>query len=128
MSDSHAPPGWPAGLRQPDAPDWVPAASAWLADVCPPDYRGHAVITRNPVVLARLAVHHTAASLQAQRAAVTTWRTDMAGAVDAGLLAPAAVDDALAAMEVERGRLLAAWRGALVVEQALRGVRRASRL
>ncbi len=128
MSHSHAPLGWPDGLRPPDAEDWVPAASAWLADLCPPDYRAHAVITRHPVVLARLAVHHVAACLQAQRAAVGTWRTDMAGAVDAGLLDPRAVDDALVALEVERARLLAAWRGALLVEQALRGVRRAARL
>ncbi len=106
----------------------MPAACAWLADLCPPDYRAHPVITRNPVVLARLAVHHVAASLQAQRAAVGTWRTDMAGAVDAGLLAPGAVDAALLALEAERARLVEAWRGALVVEQALRGVRRAARL
>ncbi len=130
MSDVRrsGPPGWPAAVRPPDAEGWQHTARAWLLDLCPPDYRAHPVITRHPVVLARLAVHHVAAQLQAQRAAVATLRDDLAAPVAQGVLEPGVVERALEALDVEQARLLAAHRGARVVEQALRGQRRAPRL
>jgi hypothetical protein len=115
-------------VRPPDAEGWQHTARAWLLDLCPPDYRAHPVITRHPVVLARLAVHHVAAQLQAQRAAVATLRDDLAAPVAQGVLEPGVVERALEALDVEQARLLAAHRGARVVEQALRGQRRAPRL
>lgn len=124
---AHAPPGWPPAVRPPDADDWVETARAWLLDLCPPDYRAHAVITRHPVVLARLAVHHVAGQAQAQRAAVATLREDLAEPVARGTLDPGVVERALAALDVEQARLLATGRGARLVEQALRGRRTAPR-
>ncbi len=125
---ARGPLGWPAGVRPPDAEDWVESARAWLLDLCPHDYRAHPVITRHPVVLARLAVHHVAGQLNAQRAAVATLRQDLAGAVALALIDVGVVEAALAALHSEQVRLAAASRGALVVEQALRGQRRAPRL
>lgn len=115
-------------MRPPDADGWVDSARAWLLDLCPPDYRAHPVITRHPVVLARLAVHHVAAQAQAQRAAVATLREDLAGAVATGEIDHGVVQRTLGVLEGEHARLLAAGRGTRVVEQALRGTRRAPRL
>lgn len=131
MSDesrSRGPAGWPAGVRLPDADDWVETARAWLLDQCPHHYRAHPVITRHPVVLARLAVHHVAAQLQAQRAAAATLRQDLAGALAQSLIDPGVVERTFEVLEAEQSRLAAASRGARVVEQALRGQRRAARL
>lgn len=115
-------------MRPPDAEDWVESARVWLLDLCPPDYRAHPVITRHPVVLARLAVHHCAAQLNAQRAAAATLRVDLAGAVAGGHIEPSVVERTFEALAVEQVRLTGASRGARVVEQALRGQRRAPRL
>jgi hypothetical protein len=107
----------------PDVEGWERAASAWLLDLCPPDYRAHAVLVRHPVVLAVLAGHHVAAQAQAQRRAVATLRTDLAGAVP-----PEVVERALDALDAEQARLLGAARGVALVAEALRGVRRRPRL
>src|SRR6478735_8198433 len=57
MSDRPvAPPGWPAPVRPPGAPDWETTATAWLLDLCPPEYRTYPAVRRHPVVLARFAV------------------------------------------------------------------------
>lgn len=90
----------------------------WLLDLCPPDYRAHAVLVRQPRVLARLAVLSVGAQLDGARRAVASLRADLTDAVGA-----ATVEEALAVLESERLRLLAAERGALLVEQALAGGR-----
>jgi hypothetical protein len=112
------PPGWPRGLPPAGAPDWRRAASGWLLDHCPPDYRGHPVITRHPVALARLAVLHLQGSVQACREATATARAALGDQ-----LPPEALSALLEALEVELARLLAAGRAARLVEQALRDTR-----
>ncbi len=112
------PPGWPAAVPPPGAEDWQRKAQAWLLDTCPPDYRGHDVLVRQPAVLARLAVLHAGAQLDGLRRAVATLRADLSGAVGSRV-----VDQALEALEAERLRLLAVEEGAVLVEQALAGAR-----
>ncbi len=115
---SSVPPGWPAGVPAAGAPEWRRAATGWLLDHCPPDYRGHPVILRHPVALARLAVLHLTGSVQACREAIATVRADLGDR-----LPPQALDALLEALETELARLLAAGRSARLVEQALRDVR-----
>jgi hypothetical protein len=117
------PPGWPARVRPPGAPDWEPTALSWLLDLCPPDYRGHAVLTRHPAVLAWLAGHHLDGQLQATRRALATARSELGDVV-----APPVVAETIEAVEAEEARLLAARRGLGLVSQALRGVRFVPRL
>jgi hypothetical protein len=96
---------------------------SWLLDLCPPEYRGHDVLVRHPVVLAVLAGHHVAALVAGQRRAVATLRTDLADVV-----APGVAERTLLALEHEQARLLAAARGVRLVEEALRGSRYVPRL
>jgi hypothetical protein len=117
------PPGWPALVRPPGAPHWRSTAVAWLLDLCPPDYRSYAVLTRQPVVLAWLAGHHLDGQLQATRRALATARAQLADVV-----APPVVAETLEAVEAEEARLLAARRGLALVAQALRGIRFVPRL
>ena len=113
-----APRGWPQDVPPPGAEGWERRAASWLLDACPPDYRGHGVLVRQPRVLARLAVLHSGAQLDGLRRAVATLRADLSGAVG-----PRVVDEALDALEAERLRLLAVEEGALLLEQALSGAR-----
>jgi hypothetical protein len=117
------PPGWPAAVRPPGATDWERTAIAWLLDLCPPDYRAYPVLVRRPVALAWVAGRHA-------EAAVTGARKALAG-VRAGLsevLEPRALTELVEALETEEARLLAALRGAGLVEEALRGRRYVPRL
>jgi len=120
---AHVPPGWPEHVPPPGHPGWQHHAAAWLLDLCPPDYRGHAVLRRYEIVLARLAAHHVEASLEGIARAVATLRADLADAVPAS-----AVEEALEALDAERARLLRARRGVALVEQALGGQRYVPRL
>lgn len=117
------PPGWPAAVRPPGAPGWQRSAVGWLLDLCPPDYRGYPVLSRHPVALARLAVLHVEAELQANRRAVAGARVEFGEHVP-----PPALAEVIEALETERARLLAARRGVDLVEQALRGRRFVPRL
>lgn len=119
----HQPPGWPPAVPPPGAEGWQRRAVGWLLDLCPPDYRGHAVLQRHPVVLARLAAHHVAAQLQAQQRATATVRADLRGQVP-----PAVLDEVLTVLDVEQARLLDAQRGVRLVEAALQGHRYVPRL
>ena len=112
------PPGWPAAVRPPGAPGWERSAVGWLLDLCPPDYRGYPVVTRQPVVLAWLAGHHAEGQLQATRRALATARADLAGSVP-----PPALRETLEVLEEELARLVAAQRAIGLVAQALSGVR-----
>jgi hypothetical protein len=120
---SHAPPGWPRDVPPPDADEWRSRAVGWLLDLCPADYRGHPVLARHPVALARLAAHHVEAGLEAQRRARATARERLGD-----LLPPGAMDEVLEVLDVEQARLLAARRGVDLVETALRGQRFVPRL
>lgn len=120
---THVPPGWPEHVPPPEHPGWQRRAGSWLLDLCPPDYRGYAVLLRHEVVLARLAARHVEASLEGIARAVATLRADLADAVP-----PSVVEEALAALDHERARLLRAQRGVVLVEQALAGRRYVPRL
>ena len=117
------PPGWPAEVLPPQAPDWERSAIAWLFDLCPPDYRAHEVLRRHPVVLARFAAGHVTSAVEAARAGLRTVRADLRGVVP-----PAAIDAAIAAYEREGRRLVQAARAVVLVDAALRGERHVPRL
>jgi hypothetical protein len=117
------PPGWPAQVLPPQAPDWERSAVAWLLDLCPPDYRAHEVLRRHPVVLARFAAGHVASAVEAARAGLRTVRADLRGVVP-----PEAIDAAIAAYEREGRRLVQAGRAVVLVDAALRGERHVPRL
>ncbi len=118
-----APPGWPAEVRAPDAPEWVRSATAWLLDQCPPEYRSHRAVREHPVVLARFAVHHVEASRDACHRALSEARADLPKVVDASV-----VEGAVQAWLHEEARLQGLRRAVGLVEEALRGRRFAARL
>lgn len=120
---SVTPPGWPAAVRPPDAPDWERTAADWLLDLCPADYRRYAGLRRHVVVLARFAVLHVESNLAACRRGLSEARADL------GTVAAAAVvDAAVQTYQLEEARLLGAHRAAALVEAALRGRRYVARL
>ena len=117
------PPGWPARVRPPGAPEWERTAVAWLLDLCPPDYRGYPLLRRHDVVLARFAALHVEACQAAVRRGLSEARGALRGLVDA--------DTVVRAVEVwqaEEARLLAERRAVGLVEDALRGRRFVARL
>lgn len=118
-----APPGWPAEVPPPDAPDWERKAVAWLFDLCPPDYRAHEVLRRHPVVLARFAAQHVASGVQAARDGLRSVRAELGGVVP-----PDVVEAAIAAYDREGRRLVQAGRQVDLVAGALRGERWVPRL
>ena len=117
------PPGWPAEVLPPQAPEWERSAVAWLFDLCPPDYRAHDVLRRYPVVLARFAGEHVRSAVDAARAGLRTTRADLDGVVPAE-----AVEAALAAYDREGRRLVRTARQVALVDAALRGERWVPRL
>jgi hypothetical protein len=123
VSQPVVPPGWPAEVRPPDTPDWERSATAWLFDLCPPDYRAHEVLRRHPVVLARFAAHHVTAGIQAARLGLSTVRDELRDVAD-----PETVAAAVAAYEREGARLVRTSRAVGLVEEALRGRRFRARL
>ncbi|WP_295660963.1 hypothetical protein [uncultured Nocardioides sp.] len=118
-----APPGWPAAVRPPDAPDWERTAVNWLFDICPPDYRQHAALRRHVVVLARFAVLHVEAQQAAVRRGLSQCRADLREVADLDV-----VEAAVTTFQAEEARLLAVRRGVGLVEEALRGRRFVARL
>jgi hypothetical protein len=110
------PPGWPAEVLPPQAPDWERSAVAWLFDLCPPDYRAHEVLRHHPVVLARFAKGHLNAAVDTARQGLRTLRADLLGVVP-----PEVVEAAIAAYDREGRRLVATGRQVVLVEAALRG-------
>jgi hypothetical protein len=118
-----APPGWPAGVHPPEAPDFERTAVGWLLDVCPPDYRAYEVLRRHPVILARFAADHVRAAVAAARAGLAGLRADLAGVVP-----PEAVEAAVSAYEREIVRLTKTALAVGLVDEALRGRRFRARL
>jgi len=110
------PPGWPPAVRPPGTPDWEQTATEWLLDLCPPDYRGHPVLRRHPLALARLAAHHVEGSRRACATALAAARTELSGDLDARTLT-----EVLEVLETEQARLMAAGRAVGLVDGALRG-------
>ena len=117
------PPGWPAAVRPPGAPDWEATAVAWLLDQCPPEYRGYPTLRRHPVVLARFTVLH----VEASRAAVNQGLSEARGGLRE-VAAADVVDAAVQTWQREAARLIGVRRAAGLVEEALRGRRFVARL
>jgi hypothetical protein len=117
------PPGWPAAVAPPGSPGWERSAVGWLFDLCPGDYRSYDVLLRHPVVLARLAGHEVAASLEAARRGFATARADLRDE-----LTPDVVAGVLAMYEREGARLLRVTREVGLVTDALQGRRYVPRL
>jgi hypothetical protein len=123
VSEVVLPPGWPADVRPPGTHQWERSATAWLFDLCPPDYRAYDVLRRHPVVLARVAHHHVQGGIAAARTGLSTARQDLSDVVDV-----ATVEGAVAMYEREGARLMAIARSLALVEAALRGKRFVRRL
>jgi len=107
----------------PQAPDWERSATAWLFELCPPEYRTHDVLRTHPVVLARFALGHVNAAVEAARQGLRTLRADLREVV-----APEVVEAAIGAYDREGRRLVRTGRQVAMVEAALRGERWVSRL
>ena len=118
-----APPGWPAAVRPPEAPDWERTAVNWLFDICPPEYRSHTALRRHVVVLARFAVLNVEAQQAAVRRGLSEARADLREVADLDV-----VEAAVLAFQAEDARLLGLRRGVGLVEEALRGRRFVARL
>lgn len=110
------PPGWPDRVPPPGARGWEQAAVSWLLDLCPPEYRGHAVLRRHPVALAWLADQHVAAQVEAMRQAYRCARVDLGEALPAGT-----TQALLVCLEHEGLRLRAAQRGIALIREVLDG-------
>jgi hypothetical protein len=117
------PPGWPAEVPPPDAPDWERRAAGWLLDLCPPEFRGYDVLIRQPRLLAYLAGHQVDAAIVGTRAALASVRADLRG-----VLPPQSMGEALDVLEREVARLEGVRRSVDLVEEALAGTRRPPRL
>ena len=118
MGAAVVPPGWPSDVRPPGTHDWERTATAWLFDLCPPDYRAHEVLRRHPVVLARVAHHHVQGAIGAARAGLSTARRDLSDVADV-----TTVEATVSMYEREGARLMSVARSLALVEQALRGKR-----
>ena len=118
-----APPGWPAQVRPPDAPDWERTAQNWLLDICPPEYRSYPALRRHLVVLARFAVLHVEASQAAVRRGLSEARSALRDVADLDV-----VDAAVQTWLAEEARLSGVRRAVGLVEEALRGRRFVARL
>ena len=123
MTTLVTPPGWPAEVRPPGAPDWEGTAAAWLLDQCPPDYRSYPVLRRHAVVLARFAVLH----VEASRHAVERGLSEARGGLRE-VASPDVVEAAVETWHREAARLLGLRRAVGLVEEALRGRRFRARL
>jgi hypothetical protein len=118
-----APPGWPAQVRPPDAPDWERTAQNWLLDICPPEYRSYPALRRHLVVLARFAVLHVEASQLAARRGLSQARAELRDVASLDV-----VEAAVQAWQAEDARLSGVRRAVGLVEEALRGRRFVARL
>jgi len=113
---SYAPPGWPIEVRPPGVPDWEISASAWLLDLCPPEYRGYPVLRKHVLVLARFAAVHVEACQESVRRGIGQVRDELKGYVPAEVLSAT-----LLAWQREEARLISRRREVGLVEDALRG-------
>ncbi|WP_242612926.1 hypothetical protein [Janibacter limosus] len=110
------PPGWPDRVPPPGVRGWQTAAVSWLLDLCPPDYRGHAVLRRHPAALAWLAERHVTAQVEAMRQAYRTVRVDLSESLPEGT-----IDALLVCLEHEGLRLRAAQRAIVLIREAMDG-------
>jgi len=118
-----SPPGWPRQVRPPGAPGWERTATAWLLDICPPEFRSYQVLRRHDVVLARFAVLHVEACQAAVRRGLSEARAELREVTDQDT-----VEAAVQTWHAEAARLSAERRAVGLVEEALRGRRFVARL
>lgn len=112
------PPGWPAGLPDPEDPEFPARAAQWLLDSCPPGYRGQLIMRRYPLILARVANHHAQGNLAAARQAYSAARRELAGDVP-----PEAIEATLEALAKEGAALASTVTAMELVTEALAGRR-----
>ena len=118
-----SPPGWPGQVRPPGAPGWERTATAWLLDICPPEFRSYQVLRRHDVVLARFAVLHVEACQAAVRRGLSEARAELRDVTDQDT-----VEATVQTWHTEAARLTAERRAVGLVEEALRGRRYVARL
>ncbi len=123
MARAPVPPGWPPEVPPPDAPDWERRAVGWLLDVCPPDFRGYELLTRQPRLLAYLAGYQVDGALAGVRSALASVRADLRDA-----LTPSQLADAVDLLERELARLERVRRSTTLLQEALAGLRQRPRL
>jgi hypothetical protein len=123
MTRSQVPPGWPTAVPPPDAPAWERRAAGWLLDLCPPEFRGYEVLTRQPRLLAYLAGHQLDAATAGIRSALASVRADLRD-----VLPPPSMVEAIDVLEREQARLEGVRRSVALVQEALAGTRRPPRL
>lgn len=116
MVGAYLPPEWPENLPHPASPAFTSRVTAWLLDLCPPEYRGEPVLVRHPVVLVRLAHRSIAAHGRGVDLALGGVRAELAGVVP-----EAVVEETVQALLRERQRLVRSRRGVVLVEHVLRG-------
>lgn len=118
MSRPVVPPGWPEQVQPPGTPDWERTATAWLLDLCPPDYRRYAGLRHHVVVLARFAVLHVEAEQAAVRRGLSEVRASLRD-----VESPDVIEKAIQTFQLQEARLLGVRREVGLVEEALRGRR-----
>lgn len=112
----YLPPGWPARVRPPGAPEWESTAISFLLDCCPPDFRAYRVLRNHPVVLARFAARFVEGQHRCTQEGLAEIRTSLKDLVASGVIEAAAE-----AWLAEDARLARTRRAVILVEQALRG-------
>lgn len=112
---SSGPPGWPTRVPPAGVTGWEQAATSWLLDQCPADYRSYAAWRRHPVALAWVTVRHLQAQLAGMREAWRDVRPELGPVLPTGSLG-----DVLGSLTQEGLRLRAALRSAELVLEALR--------
>lgn len=102
-------------MAPPGTEDWEASAVEWLLELVP-ELRGHTTLRRHPVILAAIARHVATGAADGARDGYRTARTELGEAVP-----PHGVDAALTAYRDLGRQLVAAVRGAELIERALRG-------
>lgn len=115
-SQMYTPPGWPAQVRPPGAPDWEATAIAFLLDCCPADFRAYPVLRNHPVVLARFAVQFVEGQYHSTQEGLAGARVSLLDYVS-----PDVVESATQAWLEQSAHLVRVRRAVALVEEALRG-------
>lgn len=110
------PPGWPASVPLPQVSGWQEAATSWLFDQCPAEFRAYDAWRKHPLALAWVATWHVDAQLTAMREAYRRIRVDLADD-----LPPRAFTQVMEHLAVEGLRLRATARSVRLVYDAMQG-------
>ena len=113
---AYAPPGWPEQVPPAGVPEWEVAATAFLLDCCPADFRAYRVLRNHPVVLAQFAGHFVEGQVRATQEGLADVRTGLSRYVDPPVLAAAAD-----AWLEQAARLARTRRAVALINDALRG-------